>query len=311
MLGDRLLVAPFDASIDTYDLVICTLGYEKRAVYIAEQYVERARARLALGFVSGHELNYERNKTWLASHAFAVSEGDDKAVREELRSALKRVAAETEHVRLLVDISSMTRRRLAFTLWEVVHLQPPPAHVDFVYSVAEFGKPPRAPDSIAEFGPILPEFAGWPINPQRPMVLILGLGYEADRALGAAELLEPEDCWTFRPAGVDVRYDDTVDEANPGLAEMLRGPEREISYRVEFPWETFLAVLSLTDGITRDDGRRAIILPFGPKIFALTALLTQLHFPGIGVWRVGAGPAQLMDRIPTGTVVGLSLKRRL
>ena len=53
--------------------------------------------------------------------------------------------------------------------------------------------------------------------------------------------------------------------------------------------------------------RRPIIIPFGPKIFALVSMLVAyMHHPSVAVWRVSSGRGlHPEDKTSSGVVVGL------
>jgi hypothetical protein len=48
--------------------------------------------------------------------------------------------------------------------------------VDFVYSLAAFVPPPIEGLLSSHVGPVLPEFAGWWDEPDRPLAAVVGLG---------------------------------------------------------------------------------------------------------------------------------------
>ena len=305
-------VRPYAPSDVSYDLFVGALGFETRATFVAERYRSRMNRGVAFGFSDRHVVSYAQNASWYEQAGFATSDVSEAAFGDVVRQAIAALGGEEERrPRILIDISSMTRRRIGVAVLEALRAVAAGATVDFLYTVARFSPPPRASTAVAEFGPVLAEFAGWPSNPEQPMVLLLGMGYEADRALGAAELLEPADCWALRPLGIDKRYDRALQRANEGLAEVLRGPERELDYRVDRPWETYVMVRSLVDGLVSEDRHRVIVIPFGPKMLALVSLLVQREFPATGVWRVSSGAfAPATDRNPSDRVIGLSVSPR-
>jgi hypothetical protein len=294
-----------------YDVFIGSIGFEHRATHVASALRHRIRRGVAIGFPDRHEMAYNGNLSWFRDAGFDIQPNANDIAFETLMDATvaDTIDRSPPAVRVLVDISSMTRTRIATAVHCGVRALATGATVDFCYAIADFSKPPITSEAVVTFGPISPEFAGWPTNPDSPMILVLGLGFEADRALGAAELLEPADCWTFRPAGVDTRYDRALQAANEGLAEVLRGPDRQIDYHVKRPFETFVTLRALIDSLIRENRYRALILPFGPKIFALSALFVQLEFPSVGVWRVSAGTFEAStDRKASGEIIGLSLR---
>ena len=127
-------------------------------------------------------------------------------------------------------------------------------------------------------------FAGWSGDPGRPLGLAMGLGYEPGKAVGGSAYLEPKQAWLFIPTGLDRKYDRAVEKANRHLLE-AREPKWSIEYSVTRPIETLAVLDGLAYGQLQEG--RVILLPFGPKVFALCCLLVAcVHYPEVAVWRV-------------------------
>ena len=291
---------------DVYDLFLATLGYEQRARYVAEHVGPQAREYLAAGFQRQQELSYKANREWFLRAGYEVNEQADGEVtawcHDRVRAA---IANGDESLRMCVDISSMSRRRIASVVQTVMEQVPPRgAVVDFVYAVAKYVAPPREMTQVNSVGPVLPQFAGWSDRPDRPVSAIVGIGYEYDKAVGALEYIEPATVWGFQPISTDERYDRKAERANRFLWEMLP-TERRVRYHVDRPFDCFVALESLSFGVLQDS--RVVLVPFGPKIFTVCCLLTAVvHFPRVAVWRVSSGENEAaVDRIANGTVIGL------
>jgi hypothetical protein len=130
----------------------------------------------------------------------------------------------------------------------------------------------------------------------------LGIGYEDDLALGMLEELEVAEVWGFRPRDHDLRYDSAIDQRNLGLFEEIP-PSNLIKYSVFDPYSLFVSVESLI--ALAKYKYRLILVPFGPKIFALSGCLACLtHYPEIGFWRVSGGAnTSPVDRKPLGDIL--------
>src|SRR5262249_5022213 len=155
--------------------------------------------------------------------------------------------------------------------------------LDFWYSVATFTEPidEEAPNVAA--GPVVPAFAGWATDAGIPTSLILGLGYERDQAIGAVEYIEPAEVVAFDPSGADTQYANAINDANAQLWSMRPRPPRRISYDPGQVFPTFVALEGLVSGLVRRS--RPVLLPFGPKVFTLLALLAARFHPTTAVWR--------------------------
>jgi hypothetical protein len=286
-----------------YDLFLAAVGYEARARFVVESLHPRAFARLGLAFTHDKVLDFDLNRRALTEHGYEITEQDDENVAPWLLDRVLSLPPNRGTVRLGVDISSLTRKRIAIAfdvLRQSAALLGRSVSTDWYYSVARFSAPPRrfVPNAIA--GPVLPAFAGWSIEPERPLVAVVGLGYEEDRALGAVEHVQASETWALRPLSHDPRYDAAVARANSRLLEAIR-PRRVVAYPVERPIDCVGVLESLVYGIIRNEN--AVILPFGPKILMLCSLLVAHIHPAVAVWRVSAGGAEEpVNRRPSGRI---------
>ncbi|WP_308983296.1 hypothetical protein [Thalassobacterium sedimentorum] len=207
--------------------------------------------------------------------------------------------------RLVVDYSSMPKAILAEVVSELDHLY----HVeglslvcDFVYSHAEYSAP------LEHYGPIVfnnyitPYFVGSNLSAAGPTSVILGVGYERDVALGVIEEQEPRQCIIFRPCDHDPQYTKAIDDTNLGLFELF--PARDVvEYSVNSPAGVYNSLCSVVRGLERKN-TRPVVIPLGPKIFSLCALLACCSFErSFSVWRVESDSSnRKVDRIPNGNI---------
>jgi hypothetical protein len=171
----------------------------------------------------------------------------------------------------------------------------------FSYSPAMFSKPiESAPNAFA--GP-LPGFCGLDV-PDKPTALIIGLGYERDRALGLFEYIDPAVSFVFytEPA-IDPMFSDVVKRNNSTLLQSLpvgnvfRHPLADLQ-------RTGDLLLSLCNAL--DEEYRIVLAPLGVKPFSLICLLLASRHREIDVWRVSAGAkSQGQDRKPNGSILSL------
>lgn len=160
---------------------------------------------------------------------------------------------------------------------------------------------------IATAGPVIDRFTGWSGEPELPASVIVGVGYEPDKVLGILEFLEPATVWVWVPHGKDERFLQAIMKSNDGLWDYV-SPDRRIEYGVLNPYETFVRLESLCYGLVRRT--RPVIVPFGPKIFALLSMLVALHWPDeLSVWRVSGEQAETPhDTEAEGTISGLRVE---
>jgi hypothetical protein len=280
-----------------YECCLYTLGYEQRSTYIAKQHQGQATRRVAMGFRDFHLFSYQDNKAWYTGNGFEVIECSDSDFRKHIEQIVAEVVGDSQTaVRVLVDISSMNRFRLAslidaFRSAQVIRA----IRVDFVYCLAEYSPPPSRTFVNKHVGPVSPQFSGWWTEPDRPTAAIVGVGYEQDKALGAIEHVQPSEVWLFFPRSPIAEYTSALNEANRSLIDNVKRERgRILQYNVDEPYALFANLESLVAGLS--SRANCILLPFGPKLFALSSLLVASVHRETAVWRV-SGAEQPSDRI--------------
>jgi hypothetical protein len=287
-----------------YDLFLCALGYEERARFVPQEAGIKAEQKVALGFPWQHQFSYERNAGFLTSRGFEIAELDDAKIAAWF-SKQTEASRHGGKLRACIDISSLSRLRIAILIDILRNSHIPEITVDFLYALAKFGGPPAPAPPNEHAGPVLPSFSGWSLEPERGPTAIVGLGYEQDKALGAVELMQASRIWTLEPVSGEIQYTPQVERANETLLSYVPVNNRLI-YRVESPFTLFLALESLVYGALQQ--YNPVILPFGPKVFALASLLVASIYPEVAVWRVSGGRLeQASDRGANGHIGGLSV----
>ncbi len=305
-MNNALEVRPLAVASDRgYSGFITAIGFEHRARFAADKIGIRGKRNYACGFRERQVIAYKENRDWFGKEGFRVEECDDSEFVKWSDVAFDQICSGgAGGARVCVDISSFSRIRIAALIDSARrHAIGRRVEMDIVYSGAEFGPPPEISVPNVWMGPIAPEFAGWASDPDEPAALVLGIGYEQDKAVGVVEYIEPAAVWIFEPSGHDPRYTDAIRSANEGLWKILAMGER-LEYAVYRPFDCFARLESLTNGLR---GRmRPVLVPFGPKIFAVCCLLVSHVHPFASVWRVSSGQFErAVDRVASGRMTGL------
>ncbi|RVU46020.1 hypothetical protein [Rubrivivax rivuli] len=185
---------------------------------------------------------------------------------------------------ILIDLSCLGRQHIGGLFAAVKDLaQEGPVDLQIAYSLARFVKPPvQWSTAIRRIAPVNSEFAGWTAAPDNPIELVIALGYEKGKAIGAAEYLEPGDTWLFVPTSPEDKYLREVQAQNKEL--LLERQTKQLGYEVLSPVDAYHALLSLVRGMR--NVARPILLPFGPKIFFGLSLLVAMVIDEAAVWFV-------------------------
>jgi hypothetical protein len=272
---------------NSYDIYLTALGYEKRCTYFSSTYKPLADNKHAFSFDFGKDFSFEENKEWFSNQKYDVTECTDEIFINELKILLDG----TNNLKVLVDVSSFSRLRIAIIMRELnFAANNKEIMTDFVYSLAKFTPPVNSSVLISNASPILPDFAGWPKDPIIPSSCIIGLGYDEGRAIGAIEYLEAGKVWLLRPIGVDDKFLEAINENNSDLLERV-SPSQIIDYNLLDPIGSYIRLHSLVEGAIKNT--RPVILPFGPKIFTVLTMATAMNFyPDLSVWRISSGQSE-------------------
>lgn len=272
-----------------FDALIASIGFENRARYFCQNHRIHATKKIAYAFTDRNAIGFEKNVAFFDSNGFTIDSLESIDFPIRLYQELDSVASAKEgELRICVDISSMSRSRMA-NIVEVALMcaSKRSVIVDFVYCVATYSPPPTEPTFIEIAGPVTPFFAGWTTRPEAPTCAIFGVGYEPDRVIGAIEYLEPGPIRAFVPVGTDPRFLDAVIAVNQPLWDEI-SKEHQTFYKLSEPFNTFVRLESLLYSVKQE--YRPILVPFGPKIFTIICLLSAVsHYPSVAVWRVSGG----------------------
>jgi hypothetical protein len=290
---------------EAFDIFITASGYEQRAVHCMRKFpVNRIPKRVAFGFNDRITQQREDNDREFSRAAVPVmlSSGDSGDVlREWVSEALEEFTGKP--TRVLVDYSSMTRTWYAAIL-EAFLIAEVNSSIEcvFSYSVAEYSAPSYY-SSNASVGPI-PNFCSLSA-PDKPSALIIGLGYEQERALGLVEYIDPAyTCAFYTDPALDQRFRDAVLQNNQAFLSKL---PRERLY--PYPLADLQRTGDMLNSVCRAllDEHRVILAPLGMKPFSLLCLLLATKLPEADVWRVTPGTkAAPIDRRAAGPILALA-----
>lgn len=185
---------------------------------------------------------------------------------------------------VVIDVSCLQRVHMGRLFASVkAAAQILPIRLSIGYCLARYANPPNQRFRlIRRVAPIHQVFAGWGAPPSLPVDVIVGLGYENGKALGAVEYLEPRRRWVFVPNSPEERFLEQVKKHNSQLIE--HAADTVIDYDVMRPVDTYYKLLSLVVGLASES--RPILLPFGPKLFVAISLLVAMCVEKAAVWHV-------------------------
>lgn len=286
-----------------FDIIICTLGPESRAINISDKYKIFGVKKIAIICGPQKQLAYEANEKFFELNGF------EKIFRPDFFETIKNFTTSRPPgpIRIALDISCMPRQLMAEVILHVLDLQNTSEfEITFCYSLANFTSPITEVVPNEAIEPVHPSFSGWPSKQSLPTSLITGLGYEPDKAEGASEYLDPSEQWGFIPVSPVTEFLPELEKNNSSLIARLSGEKRTVKYDIDQPSRTFGQLeIVISDLLTRSN---PILLPFGPKIFFALCLIQSFRHPEVGVWHVtGETHETPVDRCASDVEIGFKI----
>lgn len=276
---------------DGFALFLAASGYESRGPHAAERLLNGMGdiTKLVFGFAEHKEVasrihNDEEFQRLGFEMINDVPSRSGRELANTLRAALREASG--DKLRVVIDYSCMTKTWYAAIVRELFDTGSRGIVVDvyFVYSTARYA-PPGPPGvnkiagAIAGFGHIS--------SPLKPSALILGLGYEAVRAMGLRDYIDPKLTIAFyTDPALDENYQSAVVRNNAGLLTTL---SRNLVFNYAVTDLDYANALLRNVALGLTDRYRVIVAPLGPKPFCLLSLILSAEHPDIDVWRVSVG----------------------
>jgi len=288
VLFDELYVVDFD-------LIIAVSGYEERCTYLVNKIkTGDALCRVLAFSEKNKELSRPQNDARFSDLGFEVIDqsGNECPQVEELLTEL--IDSGKGRLNILVDYSCMTKVWYASIINYFMNseLAIDGINLYFSYSRAVYTEPKKPkPLKLAEPIGCQKPFMG----SSKPVALVMGLGYEKDRAEMLSKSLEPDNIYVFYADPTDdQRFVEKVYVNNFRLIDSLHRDQV-----INYPIKDLRKIDDLLTDLCLDLRLeyRVILAPLGPKPFSLCCLLLAARYPDIEVWRVSAGKSEnLYDR---------------
>ncbi|MBQ0759799.1 MAG: hypothetical protein KBT72_09100 [Zhongshania sp.] len=269
-----------------FDLAIYGVGFEERATHCAKIYLQKKVKSIAIGYdINTDKFNYQKNKSFFTANGAEVYEGSDISCVNYLDKFLSTLDR-GQPKNILLDITVMSRHRLAGLIFKLLDILPPKSKISITYSLSKFVEPPPGNTPIRSLGEILPQLTGALGDLSLPSAVIFGLGYEKGKASGVLNFLDPSDAYIFIPSSPVKKFRKLVVKNNSDLFDNIPS-DNIFDYDVCDPYSTYLTLRSLVLSIKSHC--RPLLIPLGPKILAsLCVILGKELYPTLPVWRVSS-----------------------
>jgi hypothetical protein len=284
-----------------FDAAIAISGYESRSSYLVEK-LDTSDIPLKI-VVAYNELcdsfnqNYNNQKfNELGFLFYNVASTDTSRLPDILNHIWQKKPKDT--LDLLIDYSSMSKFWYYAILSYFSELEERYSHVNlwFCYSPSEYTKPLY---SMADrnFDPVVPV-----TNSDKPVALVLGLGYETVHSLGLARKLNAQVTFAcYADPAYDNRYVKEVLQNNDALLKTI-----DCNQIIKYPIYDLNSInSSLTQLCVNLRLTHQIVLaPVGPKPFTLMCFILATRYPDVKLWKVAtAGSIAALERKPYGELL--------
>ena len=273
-----------------FDLILAVSGYESRSTYLVERIKPQGEKKFVLAFEekSDELFRIENDRKYKQMGFSFISLSGNKCV--EIDSILSSLPDQNKtFLNILIDYSCMTKLWYASIINFFLRTDLPNTRISlfFSYTPSRFTEP-KKPKHFKIVEPIGCSTHG--IIKGKPLALVIGLGYEKDRAEFLRKALDPEETYIFYadPADDD-RFIEKVYVNNFRLIDKLHR-NRVFSYPIRDLKKIDLLLTDLCLDLRLN--YKIILAPLGPKPFALCCLLLAARYPDIEVWRVSAGSSE-------------------
>lgn len=270
------------------DVLIAASGYGSSSDHLIQLSNFKANKKIALLFKEKPDLQLQvSNESIFIEKGFECyklhsdSSGEIMVVLESLFDDHK-----FEDIKLIVDYSSMTKiwYGTIINYFTYNDLDFKSLVIYFCYT-PDFFIPPAA--SKKKLLNPVPIFANMPsVNEDKPLSLIIGLGYDETQAEFLCDFLKPDDVYFFLPnPSFDEDYTQAVKKHNNKLISNIRA-NHLINYSAKDIEDIDSKLTSLCLNLRLKS--RIIIVSIGPHTFSLASFLLNARYPDIEIWNISS-----------------------
>lgn len=288
-----------------FDISYFACGYEKRSIFFKSKHPIESNVINVLEFEKEARLKTKENRLFYEKDAkcnFILSEGESDLEIINTLNAFFKTCQEID-INILIDYSSMT------SIWFSSFLNYFNCYFEnskikrinlyYAYSHSLYTGPLKGESLTLSVDP-LDGFSNISI-PDKPTALIIGLGYEKDKATGLAQYLDAESYVFISDSTYAEEFSQTVKVENSVL---LTEVKKENIF--EYPILNLKITAKLLHTLVVDlvQSHRIVLAPCGPKIFSLLCLIESIKVENTDVWRISSSKASktAVDKEPDGKI---------
>jgi len=286
---------PFNELLnETIDIVIAACGYESRSSHLVQLSNFNAKRKIAFLFNEEKDCNiHKQNQLIYQEKGFECYFLNSNGI-DEITELLENICsnASCDNIKLIVDYSSMTKlwygtiiKYFAFNDLEFNNLV-----VYFCYTPEHFLPPTIRKGKLADPQPVLSN--GPSMNQNKPLALIIGLGYDEAKIEFLCDFFKPHDVFFFLPnPSFDAQCTILIQKSNKSVLANAK-PSHLMHYAENNIEDIDSKLTSLCLSLRLK--YRTIMVSLGPKTFSLANFLLNARYPDVEIWNM-SGNEQSID----------------
>ena len=280
------------------DMLICGCGYETRSVLVAQKF-ETKDVGLKLAYCFVDPENDERilqHRKYFTENGFKVinMKGDDAdGFRNSFLGYFNPFIR--GHEVITIDISSMTRIWYATFMSVFSSYDIPLTHLTCVYYYSQREQVVDRDIVGMKLTP-MQEYSNISV-PDKPTALVVGVGEYSDVANYLTEYFNAEHVYCFYPG----------ESLNPAIRQS--GPAGIVEWRrytFHNMIKTFSDLRDICASLIHD--YRVVIIPCGPKLFTMIALLLKNIMKEVDIWKAEMSQRCYADVAPNGNIIQVEIE---
>jgi hypothetical protein len=266
------------------DCIIATSGFHSRCTYLAENVKSEESKKLVITFDENYFTALRKENESIFNKLGFVSAKAKADSGKEIEMLLEQVfrGNMSQELNIIVDYSCMPKIWLAAIL-DYISKNELHAHiinVFFVFTPKKFV--PEVKKKLEFIGPL--NAMKDSIQNDKNLTLIAGLNNDFESIVKLTNNIKPQKIFVFLPEpAFSHEYTESVIEKNKLFLDKI-GEKNIIRYPANNPEEINSKLTSLC--LEMRLSSRVIIVPQGPKTFALMSLLLSLRYPDIKLWDI-------------------------
>jgi len=266
------------------DYFIAVCGYQPRCYFLASKLGLNAAAKFLLK-IDEQDKCADRNKhmDFFAANGF---KSYTESVTES--TAIEKLVGEIcnknlEKLNILIDYSCMPKKWYAVIMDNITRNNFKSKRINlFLSYTPKVFEPTKKLNNTEYFGPIIHDKDS--LNKKKPVTIIAGLDNNVKLLNEAITKIRPLNILAFVPESrSDPEYTYSVAENNKSLLQKLNS-NHVFRYDMHHPGE----INSLLTSCCLDHrlNQEVMIIPQGPKVFSMMALLLSVRYPDIKLWEI-------------------------